>query len=63
MYALEKFNEKIIDFIHCSSENQIADLLTKALGDKLFIKLRNQLMGITNEEAIEYANFETSLSV
>jgi hypothetical protein len=63
MYALEKFNEKIIDFIHCSSENQIADLLTKALGDKLFIKLRNQLMGITNEEAIEYANFETSSSV
>lgn len=35
----------VIDIIHCSSENQIADIMTKPLKTDVFVKLRN-LLGV-----------------
>lgn len=35
----------VIDIIHCSSENQIADIMTKPLKTDVFVKLQN-LLGV-----------------
>ncbi|KAG8472383.1 hypothetical protein CXB51_035319 [Gossypium anomalum] len=41
-----------VKLIHCNSEEQVADIFTKALGVSRFIKLRNQL-GVTSMETKE----------
>ena len=44
-FLLEQYNESIINLVHLSSENQIADILTKPLSTDMFLRLRDMLLG------------------
>ncbi len=41
----EEVKKGTISIYHVSTEEQIADIFTKALGESLFMKLRERMMG------------------
>ena len=44
-FLMEKYKELIFKLEFCTTEDQVADILTKPLGPTLFIKFRNILLG------------------
>ena len=44
-FLLEQYNSSIIELVHLSSEQQIADILTKPLPTDQFLRLRDLLLG------------------
>jgi len=42
-FIREHMKEKDVDLVHVRSEDQVADIFTKALPIRLYVKLRNHL--------------------
>ena len=58
-FIRDLFNEGVIELIHCVTEEQMADIFTKALKLEVFERLRNQL-GICK---VEEVNLKSVFSV
>ena len=48
-FILEQYNLSVIKEIHINTEEQVSDILTKALYEPDFVYKRNKLMGIKNQ--------------
>jgi hypothetical protein len=44
-FLLEQYNTSVIDLVHLSTDQQIADILTKPLSTDQFLRLRDHLLG------------------
>ena len=47
-FILEQYNQQVIELVHISSEDQIADILTKPLGENQFKYLCDKLLGYSD---------------
>ena len=55
-FAVDKVKNKEIKIMHCPTEKMIADYNSKPLQGKLFIDLRNEMLGIKEEDFSIYKN-------
>jgi hypothetical protein len=46
-FLLEQYRRHLVRYIHVVTQEQIADLLTKPLGEKDFVRLRDRMMGLS----------------
>jgi hypothetical protein len=44
-FLLEQFRRHLVKYIHVDTYDQIADILTKPLGEGDFVRLRHMLLG------------------
>jgi hypothetical protein len=44
-FLMEQFRRHLVRYIHVETHEQIADILTKPLGEADFVRLRNQMLG------------------
>ena len=55
-FAVDKLKKKEVRIVHCPTEEMTADYNTKPLQGKLFIRFRNEIMGVIQEDADIYKN-------
>ena len=53
-FAVDKLKRKEIKLMHCPTEDMTADYNTKPLQGKSFIRFRDEIMGIREEDALLY---------
>ena len=52
-FLRELVNEKVVEIVFCKTEDQVADIFTKALKKETFLKLRRLLGMCTNENSVK----------
>ena len=56
-FITDKVKGKELKIMHCPTDQMVADFYTKPLQGSLFIKHRNNLLGITNEDLPKYIKY------